>query len=119
MADEILVVTTTVASREAAAALARQILERRLAACVQLDAEVTSFYRWEGRACEDPEVRLVVKTLPGCEPALAALFAEHHPYDLPQFVAMTVRASAGYARWVRDEVAPRAGPASADGQGGA
>jgi periplasmic divalent cation tolerance protein len=100
----ILVVTTTVGSEAAPTALARAMVEQRLAACVQIDPDVTSLYRWKGELCEDREARLVIKTLPGREDALRAFLAEHHPYQLPQFVAMTAAASADYARWVRDEV---------------
>ena len=103
-ADEIVTVTTTVGSPDDATALARQILDRRLAACVQVDLGVTSHYRWKGELCEEPELRLVIKTLAGCESALQALFAAHHPYELPQFVAVAGRASAEYAQWVRAAV---------------
>lgn len=109
---DILAVTTTVASPADAHALARAILERRLAACVQVEEGLTSFYRWEGRQCEDAEVRLTLKTLPECEGALQALFRERHPYELPQFLAATLRASETYAAWVRSEVAPEARPAA-------
>ena len=102
--NDIVSVTTTVADAAAARALARLILERRLAACVQLDEGVTSFYRWEGRLCEEPEVRLVIKTLPPCLTALQALLDEHHPYELPQFLASPVGASPAYANWVRRAV---------------
>lgn len=100
----ILVVTTTVGSEAAATALARTMVEQRLAACVQIDREVISLYRWKGDVCEDREARLVIKTAPAREAALRAFLAEHHPYELPQFVAMTVAASAEYARWVHGEV---------------
>jgi periplasmic divalent cation tolerance protein len=102
---DILTVTTTVGSVADGQALARAILERRLAACVQLEEGLTSFYRWQGKQCEDPEVRLTIKTLPACAPALQALFAEKHPYEVPQFVAATMQASEGYAAWARGEVA--------------
>lgn len=102
---DILTVTTTVGSLADAQALARALLERRLAACVQLEPGLTSFYRWEGRPCEAAEVRLTIKTLPQCAPALQALFAREHPYQLPQFVAFAATASEGYAEWVRGEVA--------------
>lgn len=102
---DILTVTTTVGSLADATALAREIVDLRLAACVQVEQGLLSFYRWQGRACEDPEVRLVIKTLPACEEALQALFASKHPYELPQFTAARLRASPAYAKWVRDEVA--------------
>lgn len=100
----VLSVTTTVGSLEAARTLARVILDQKLAACVQLDPAVTSLYRWNGRLHDEPEVRLVIKTLPACEEALRALFANHHPYELPQFLSTTMRGSPGYGEWVRAEV---------------
>jgi len=105
---QVLTVTTTVATVEAARELARLLLEQKLAACVQLDAGITSFYRWEAKLCEEPEVRLVIKTLPACEAALRELFARHHPYQLPQFVAAVGQATPAYVGWVRGEVEPPA-----------
>jgi periplasmic divalent cation tolerance protein len=101
---DILSVTTTVGSVAAAQALAHEILAGRLAACVQIEQGLTSLYRWKGELCEEPEVRLVIKTLPGCEAALQALFAEHHPYEVPQFLAVAMSASAAYAQWARAEI---------------
>jgi len=100
----VLSVTTTVGSLDSARGLAGRILAGKLAACVQLDTGVTSLYRWDGEQHADAEVRLVIKTLPACEQALRDLLARHHPYDLPQFLCVTMRASAAYADWVRSEV---------------
>lgn len=102
---DILTVTTTVGSRDDARKLARAILQARLAACVQVEEGLTSFYRWQGKECEDAEVRLTVKTLPGCAPALQALFREQHPYELPQFLATRMEAGEAYYEWARAEVA--------------
>ena len=102
---QILAVTTTVGSLADAQKLARAILERRLAACVQVEEGLTSFYRWEGKECEDAEVRVTIKTLPGLEQALLALFQEQHPYEVPQFLAVGMRASEAYYAWVMGEVA--------------
>lgn len=105
-ATDILTITTTVGSRADAERLARLLVEQRLAACVQVEEGLVSFYRWDGRLCEDPEVRLTIKTLPALRERLAAAFAEHHPYEVPQFTAWTTGASEAYAAWVRAEVAP-------------
>jgi periplasmic divalent cation tolerance protein len=83
---EVASVATTVGTMDAARELARQVLEARLAACVQLDHGVTSHFRWQGELSEAPEVRLLIKTLPECVPALQALLAAAHPYELPQFL---------------------------------
>jgi periplasmic divalent cation tolerance protein len=106
---DVLTVVTTVGSLPDAQKLAREIVERRLAACVQIDAGVTSHFRWKGESCEETEVRLTIKTLPACEAPLQALFATEHPYELPQFLAVVERASAAYAAWVHSEVQPPSG----------
>jgi len=106
---DILSVTTTVASRAEGERLARTLMQRRLAACVQLEDGLTSFYRWQGKECQDAEVRLTLKTLPQCREALHAFFAEHHPHELPQFLATCMRASPEYHAWVRSEVSVHAG----------
>jgi periplasmic divalent cation tolerance protein len=98
-------VVTTVGSLADAQGLARQILEQRLAACVQIEPGLVSHYRWNGALCEEPEVRLTIKTLQGRVAALQALFAQAHPYELPQFLVTQMEASAGYAQWVREQVA--------------
>jgi periplasmic divalent cation tolerance protein len=102
---DILSVTTTVGSLADARALARAILQRRLAACVQVEQGLTSFYRWQGKECEDAEVRLTIKTLPGCEAPLLALFGEQHPYEVPQFLAVTQQGSEAYYGWACGEIA--------------
>ena len=101
---DILTVTTTVGSVAEARQLGRAILERHLAACVQIEDGLTSLYRWQGKECDEPEVRVTIKTLPACEAALQALFAQEHPYEVPQFLAITMRASQAYWDWARAEV---------------
>lgn len=107
---DILSVTTTVGSLADARALALEIMSRRLAACVQVEEGVTSFYRWKGELCEEAEVRLLIKTLPHAQGALQALFDSHHPYEVPQFLATRMSASEAYARWARSETIAPAGP---------
>ncbi|TFZ03698.1 divalent-cation tolerance protein CutA [Ramlibacter humi] len=103
---DILSLTTTVGNLEDANRLARALLAERLAACVQVEQGLLSHYRWEGRSCEDPEVRLTVKTLPRLRAALEAFLAGHHPYDVPQLLWHVDEASPAYADWVRGEVRP-------------
>jgi len=101
---EILSLTTTVASREDAERLARALLDRRLAACVQLDDGVQSHYRWKGETCADAEVRLTIKSLPAKLAALQDFMAEQHPYEVPQLLWQVMGASPAYAEWVRQEI---------------
>ena len=101
----IAVLTTTVGSVDEAMRLANEIVDRKLAACVQLDAIAASVYRWEGQLRQDAEVRLTIKTLESVLSKLEGFVAEHHPYDLPQLTSMTMRCEPRYGDWVRGEVA--------------
>jgi len=98
-------VTTTVATRDDALALARAMVERRLAACAQITA-IESVYRWQGALQQELEFRILFKTTAAAWPALAAALREQHPYELPAIVAVAAAgADEDFARWVADETA--------------
>ncbi|HLO93149.1 MAG TPA: divalent-cation tolerance protein CutA [Burkholderiaceae bacterium] len=103
--DHPLLMLTTLPSREAAQALAREAVQRHLAACAQIQA-IDSIYSWQGKVCEDPEWRLLLKTTQGRQAALAALLAELHPYELPALLSLTVQwTEPGFAAWIAESVA--------------
>jgi len=102
---DLLAVFTTVSNAEEADTLARAAVERRLAACVQVEA-IHSTYRWQGAVASEPEVRLMFKTSRALYPALEALLRETHPYELPAIFGVPVaEVSAAYAAWVKDSLA--------------
>lgn len=98
------VVMTTVPAEDVAVRLARGLVESRLAACVQVVPGARSFYVWEGKAQDEGEWLLFVKTVPKKRAELEAWIEEHHPYDLPEFVALEGRGSQRYAAWVAERV---------------
>lgn len=99
----LLAAVTTVSDMAAARTLARELVERRLAACVQL-SPIESFYRWDGAVQREPEVRLVCKTTEAGWPALQAAIAALHPYELPAVYAVRLDAvHAPYATWVAEQ----------------
>lgn len=102
---QVLSLVTTVGSLDDAHRLAARLLDARLAACVQVEAGLESAYRWHGSLCTESEVRVTIKSLPAHRAALQALFDQHHPYQLPQFLSSEMAASPAYAQWVRDETA--------------
>ena len=106
----VLSVVTTVGTPADGRRLARLLLERRLAACVQIEPPMVSHYVWQGKPCEEPELRITIKTLPHQVMAIQALFAQHHPHALPQFLVARMQASAAYAAWVSESVAAAPGP---------
>jgi len=95
-----LLVVTTVGSAEQARALARAMVEQRLAACAQITA-IESVYRWQGAVEHEPEWRVLFKTRADGYAALEAAIRERHPYELPAIHAIaTQQAHAAYAEWV-------------------
>jgi len=97
------VVMSTAPSQEVALALARALVERRLAACVNV-LPCTSVYRWEGEVKEDGEALMVIKTRRTYVDDIRDLFASEHPYDLPELISLELEdGSAEYLNWIRDE----------------
>ena len=98
------VVLTTVGAGFDAAALARTLVEQRLAACVNIVAEVRSIYRWNDGVDDEREQLLVIKTTEERVAALRdALFAVH-PYDVPEFVVLDAEAHGPYGAWLTASV---------------
>ena len=103
MTAPLCLVLTTVATREDAGRLARGMVERRLAACAQINA-IDSVYRWQGAVQCEGEWRLLFKTTAERAPALQAALRAGHPYELPAIVALPCGdALAGFADWVDEE----------------
>jgi periplasmic divalent cation tolerance protein len=106
-AEPVLVVLTNLPSREAGLALARALVERRLAACVNVLAECTSVYRWEGEIETASETPLLIKVPASRYDALEHAIRELHPYELPEIVALPVSAGLpAYLDWVREQTQP-------------
>lgn len=88
-----------------AEALAAELVDARLAACVNVLPPAVSVYRWEGSVVREPEVVAVAKTTAGRLAAFVAMVEERHPYDVPCVVAYPAAGgSAAYLDWVRTEV---------------
>jgi periplasmic divalent cation tolerance protein len=105
MAHVVLVLTTAPAD-ERAEAIARALVDERLAACVNVLPPMTSFYRWQGTIGQDLERQLVIKTTTDRVPALQARLRELHPYELPECLVLTASdGSAAYLEWVKTETA--------------
>jgi periplasmic divalent cation tolerance protein len=107
-----LLVLVTAPDAEAAAALARALVEARLAACGSLVAGLRSIYRWEGRLHDEPEVLLLLKTTRASFAALRDEVLRRHPYQVPEVLALPVEAgSAPYLAWLAGEVGSPTGAA--------
>ncbi len=107
MADALVVITTT-ETTEDAERLAALLVERELAACVQLLPQITSVYRWQGNVEQANESLLFIKTTREAYPQLEAAIKEHHSYQTPEIIALPVEAGmAGYLDWLNASVRPQ------------
>lgn len=101
---DVLLVLCTVPDAETGANLAELVIQRQLAACVNVVPGLISIYRWEGRVEQDPEALMVIKTTRSAFPTLRDALAEAHPYDVPEIIAAPIQEGLGaYLSWVHDE----------------
>jgi periplasmic divalent cation tolerance protein len=106
-AEAVLVVLTNLPSREAGLALARALVERRLAACVNVLGECASVYRWKGELETAAETPLLIKVPASRYDALERAIRELHPYELPEIVALPLSAGLpAYLDWVQEQTQP-------------
>jgi len=105
--SDALVILCTCPDHAIAGRLARSLVQQRLAACVNIVPAIRSIYSWQGELCDDKEVLLVIKTLQSRFAELEAWLCEHHPYDVPEVVAISAEhVSADYLAWIASSVTP-------------
>lgn len=96
-----LLVLTTWPDAVGAQRLARTLLERRLAACVNILPPMTSVYTWEGRTTSGEEHQLLIKTTSTHFDAVQHAIVEEHPYELPEIIAIPIqRGLPAYLQWI-------------------
>lgn len=105
--DEVVQVVTTTNSEQLAQAIAQDLVERRLAACVQVGSRVTSTYRWRGQIETSTEWTCTIKTVRRLYAAVESRLRELHDYEVPEILMLPViGGSAAYLAWLHDELAP-------------
>jgi periplasmic divalent cation tolerance protein len=98
-------VLTTAGSREEAQMIARALVERRLAACVNIIPRIQSIYRWKDKVDEAEEWLLVIKTTTAGFARLRTAIAELHSYEVPECICVAIEdGSEQYLRWIEESV---------------
>jgi periplasmic divalent cation tolerance protein len=106
MKDAVVVLITTPTS-EAAAEIARALVEEGLAACGNVIPAIRSIYRWEGKVQDDAEALLVIKTERRLVPAVKERLPVLHPYQVPELLVLPVEDGlAPYLEWIAKSVRP-------------
>ncbi len=102
---EVVAVVTTTEREEDAAAIARMLIEARLAACVQVLGPVTSTYRWQGKIETAREWQCWAKSRGELYDEIERAIRRIHPYDEPEIIAMPIIAgSETYLAWLEQQV---------------
>jgi periplasmic divalent cation tolerance protein len=97
---------TTCPDADSAQTLARTLVEQRLAACASCLPGLVSTYRWQGQIQQDSEVQLIIKTSQDRRAAAMAHIHAHHPYDVPEILALPVSDGLpAYLAWVAEQTA--------------
>ena len=100
----VIAVLTNLPDSESAFNLAREVVHLRLAACANVLAPATSFYRWEGREERSAEVPVLIKSTEARYSDLEQAIKRLHPYSVPEIVAWPIeRGSPDYLAWVERE----------------
>ena len=99
------IVLSTAGSDEQARSIARTLVERRLAACVNIVPLGCSIYRWRGRIEQEEERLLLIKTARHLFPALCDAIRELHTYETPEVLALDVQqGDADYMNWLAESL---------------
>ena len=99
-----LIVITNAPDRDVALRIAHALVERKLAACVNILAECASVYRWKDKLETATEVPLLIKTRAAIYDEVEAAIRSLHPYELPEIVAVPVgRGLPAYLEWVNNQ----------------
>jgi periplasmic divalent cation tolerance protein len=101
--DQFVLVLTTLPADGDAEALARALVDERLAACVNILPPMRSIYTWKGATEHADERQLLIKTATHRVKALETRLRDLHPYDVPEFLVISILEGSGdYLSWVAD-----------------
>lgn len=104
MTDKVLVLTTAGTQAEAQT-IAKQLVESRLAACINLIPRIQSVYRWKGKLESTEEYLLIIKTSKTRATSVEAAIKEIHSYDLPECIVVPLEnGSEEYLKWIEESV---------------
>jgi periplasmic divalent cation tolerance protein len=104
MKNEYSVIVTTCANRESAKAVATALLEKRLAACVQM-FPIESMYVWKGETCNDSEIALLIKSHTALFNDITAAIKGIHTYEVPEIIQIPItNGLPDYLKWIDDSL---------------
>lgn len=105
MNSDFCIVLTTCPTQKQAGKIASELVNLKLAACVQISQPVTSVYHWEDDIVTDAEIQIVIKTMSSKLDAALKLTLSLHPYDVPQWIVLDKLSGSGtYLDWIKSNL---------------
>jgi len=102
--EQTMIVWSNVPDAELAKSIAHTLVQRRLAACVNILPAVQSVYQWQGAIEQAAEITLMIKTTQARYAELEAAIVELHPYEVPEIIALPIAAGLpAYLNWITAE----------------
>jgi periplasmic divalent cation tolerance protein len=87
--------------------IARTIVEKRLAACIQIAGPISSFYWWKGKVEKDTEALIFIKTRRDLTNSIEDVIHSVHPYEIPELIFIPIiDGLSSYFRWIDETVSP-------------
>jgi periplasmic divalent cation tolerance protein len=103
--DSIYLISTTVTKQEDAKKLADLAIEKNMTACVQIQSECISTYRWQGRIETATEYPVHFKTNESSKKGLMSFLKQNHPYDVPEIICIKLDdVESDYADWINKQL---------------
>jgi periplasmic divalent cation tolerance protein len=101
----LLLISTTFETQKDAKRIAELLLDRKLIACSQISAPMTSIYRWKGQIATEIEYTLTMKTTPALFDSVKDFLDNQHPYEVPEIIGRELtHINPDYLEWVYEEV---------------
>jgi len=98
------IILTSIDDKSKAQAIAKALVQSKLAACVQISAQGESVYMWEGKLCQEAEYYLSIKTTAALKDKVVAWLENNHPYDTPEIIVLNAKASTEYQYWLHNNL---------------
>lgn len=100
-----LIVFVTAPDKKVAKIIAKELLDKNLAACISIQEPVVSLFHWKGKVEEENEVLLMIKTNTKAFKALESAIRKIHPYDVPEIIASSItHGNSDYLKWIDDTI---------------
>lgn len=97
-------IITTVENKKEAEKIAKILLEKKLAACIQIIEGIESHYWWKGKIEKAKEILIFIKTKESLFRKVEKIIKEKHPYQLPEIIGIPVlKGSKEYLKWIEEE----------------